>query len=705
MLSSSFLIPALPIRLIPVVTTQTSNAVFLSYASEDAVAAERVCAALRAAGIEVWFDKSELRGGDAWDAAIRQQIKACTLFIPVISRSTQARGEGYFRLEWKLAVDRSHLMAADQAFLLPIVIDDTADAAARVPDRFREVQWTRLPDGETPPAFVERVMRLLGEEPSGTAPVTPRVSAAATTPKPIPPTKRWKSPLLTTIAVVVLALPLAYLGANRWLMSKRGPEPGTELAGAAGSAVDSAAGAGFKPPPHSIAVLPFVNMSGDKDQEYFSDGLTEELLNSLAAIDGLQVAARTSAFSFKDKDTDIGTIARKLNVGAVLEGSVRRSAHTIRITAQLINAVTGFHLWSKTYDRDPGDVLKLQTEIATAVAEALKVALLVDVSAKIELAGTRNPAAFDAYLRGLKAARIAASTTPRECQAPIDAFSEAIRLDPKFALAYANRAFVTSDCAGSSRAWLQQPNEQAERADAERAIELAPSSAEGYLALSRIEQGSLRFEPAEQACTRALALGPGDVQVLYECSLLAVYFGHADSAISGARHAVELDPLNPLSHRALGDALRYTRHYQDSIAAYQASIAADPEFAADSYALRGLAYYLAGDLSSARSSCEARADYFRSEVCLAIVYGKLGRHADAAAALAKIRERGGDAAAYQYTEIFAQWGDRNTALDWVEKALKLRDPGLVYTKVDPLMDPLRGEPRFQAVMEKLNFPR
>jgi adenylate cyclase len=127
------------------------------------------------------------------------------------------------------------------------------------------------------------------------------------------------------------------------------------------------------------------------------------VLNSLAEIDGLQVAARTSAFSFKGQDDDIGTIARKLNVGAVLEGSVRRSAHTIRITAQLINAVTGFHLWSKTYDRDLGDVLKLQTEIATSVASALKVTLLGDVAAKVELGGTANPAAFDAYLRGSKA--------------------------------------------------------------------------------------------------------------------------------------------------------------------------------------------------------------------------------------------------------------------------------------------------------------
>src|SRR4029077_10858933 len=164
-----------------------------------------------------------------------------------------------------------------------------------------------------------------------------------------------------------------------------------------------AVSAAFAPPPHSIAVLPFVNLSGDKAQEYFSDGLTEESLNSLAQINDLQVAARTSAFSFKGTNTDIGTIARKLNVGAVLEGSVRRSANTLRITAQLINAVTGFHLWSKSYDRDLGDVLKLQSEIATSVASALKVTLLGDVAARVELGGTRNLAAFDAYLRGAKA--------------------------------------------------------------------------------------------------------------------------------------------------------------------------------------------------------------------------------------------------------------------------------------------------------------
>jgi TolB-like protein/tetratricopeptide (TPR) repeat protein len=480
-------------------------------------------------------------------------------------------------------------------------------------------------------------------------------------------------------------------------------QPATSAQQATSSA--GAAPAAFAPPPHSIAVLPFVNLSGDKGQEYFSDGLTEELLNSLAEINELQVAARTSSFSFKEHP-DIATVAHKLNVGTVLEGSVRRSGHTVRITAQLINAVTGFHLWSKTYDRDLGDVLRLQTEIATAVAGALKVTLLGDVAVKIELGGTRNPAAFDAYLRGLKLARMAVATTPMECREPIDAFSEAIALDPNYALAYASRALITSECVGNSSQWLQQPNGRKKaRADAQRAIALAPSLAEGYVALSWLEVGLLNLGAADQACARALALAPGNDRVLYHCSLLAVYLGHADTAISGARHGVALDPLNPLSHRALGDTLRYARRYDEAIAAYEASIAVDPEHSAETYALRGLSYYLAGNLSLAQPSCEARPDSFRSRVCRAVIYDRLGRHADAAAVVAKIMQAGGDAAAYQYAEICAQWSDRKAALDWLEKAMRLRDPGLVYTKTDPLLDPLRKEPRFQAVMQELQFPQ
>src|SRR5207302_1591471 len=239
----------------------------------------------------------------------------------------------------------------------------------------------------------------------------------------------------------------------------------------------------FAPPLHSIAVLPFVNMSGDKEQEYFSDGLTEEILNSLARVNELQVSARTSAFSFKGKDVKIGTIARELNVGAILEGSVRRSGHTVRVTAQLNNAVTGFHLWSQTYDRDLSDVLKLQTEIANAVASALKVTLLGGVATKIEAGGTRNPAAFDAYLRAAKLDR--EGQNDKDLQAAIAGYTEAIHLDPEYALGYADRSLAFRSFGNNSTTSPGARRNYYNKAevDARKAVALAPDLAEGHLAL------------------------------------------------------------------------------------------------------------------------------------------------------------------------------------------------------------------------------
>jgi TolB-like protein/Tfp pilus assembly protein PilF len=668
--------------------TDASHAVFLSYASQDAEAAQRICEALRAAGIEVWFDQSELRGGDAWDQSIRKQIKSCALFLPVISHTTHDRREGYFRLEWKLAIDRSHLMDANLAFLLPVVIDDTRDDDERVPERFREVQWTRLPGGVTPAAFVERVRRLLsGEpaEPTGTLSAASRLPAALLTRKPVRVLWRSKAALLATIALLIIAL--GYLVANRLLLSKRG--------------VAVAPATAFSPPPHSIAVLPFVNLSGDASQDYFSDGLTEELLNSLAQINELQVAARTSSFSFKEHP-DIATVAHKLNVGAVLEGSVRKSANTIRITAQLINAVSGFHLWSKTYDRGLGDVLKLQTEIATEVSSALKVALLGDVAAKVELGGTRNPAAFDAYLRGAKA--YSSSRDTKDLPAAIAAYTEAIRLDPHYALAFAARSITLSVVADQATtiAAAREGYDKA-RADARQALILAPDLAQAHLALAYLSASNLDYTQANEAYERALALAPGNAEVLRLSGRFAAWMGHFDAGLAANRRAVVLDPLARESHTALGQALSATRRYEEAVAAFADVISLQPDFKR-AYAYRGLAYYGLGDLERARASCETTPEYWWSQWCLAVVYDRLGRHADAEAEFSKVKAALGDAAAYQYATIYAQWGQRAKALQWLETALRQRDPGLVYLKTDPLLDPLRQEPRFQAVMRELKFP-
>jgi TolB-like protein/Flp pilus assembly protein TadD len=678
----------------------TSQAVFISYASQDAEAAGRICEALRAAGIEVWFDQSELRGGDAWDQSIRKQIRTCALFVPIISKHTHERAEGYFRLEWKLAVDRSHLITSHKAFLLPVVIDETSEEEEHVPDKFREVQWTRLPGGVTPAAFVERVRRLLSgelsQEPTRTTSVAARVPAAPTIAKPVFAFWQSKAALLATIAALVVAL--SYFAANRLVLSKR-----AGVGAAPAPVVQSAPATAFTPPPHSLAVLPFVNMSGDPSQEYFSDGLTEELLNSLTRINELHVAARTSSFSFKGKDADINTIARKLNVGAVLEGSVRRSTHTVRITAQLVDAVTGFHVWSQTYDRALGDVLALQTEIATSVANALKVTLLDDTSRKIELGGTEIPAAFDAYLRGKKIGRTAISDA--DVQAALAAYTEAIHLDPHFAMAFAERSLELVGYARfNARGPLVRATFDHALADARTAVSLAPDLAEGHYALAVILQdGSLEFAQANEEYERALALAPGSARVLSAYSRHAAELGHTAEAIAAARRAVTLDPLNFHVHRTVGIAFALARQYPDAIAALRTAISLQPDWVRN-YALLGWAQYARGDFEAARSSCEAALADEMGQDCLAVVYRKLGRQADAEAMLQRVRTSEGDDGAYDFARIYAQWGDKPQALQWLEIALRQRDPDLAVLKVEPDLDPLRNEPRFQAIERELKFP-
>jgi len=645
-----------------------------------------ICEVLRAAGIEVFLDQSELRGGDAWDQKIRREIHDCALFIPVISANTALRHEGYFRLEWDLADQRTHMIARSRAFVVPVCLDATTEVAADVPESFQRVQWTRLPGGETPPAFVERIKRLLSPELS---PLSALSGAASGLREPVRASCRSKPVLLAAVALVVLVA-LAYFLANKFWIAKHETPETAARAGAIPTA--------FNPPPHSIAVLPFVNLSGDKEQEYFSDGLTEELLNSLAEINELQVAARTSSFYFKGKDVDLGTVAHKLNVGAVLEGSVRRSANTVRITAQLINAVTGFHLWSKTYDRDLGDVLKLQTEIATAVAGALKVTLLGDVGEKIELGGTRDPAAFDAYLRGTNAANTAKDL--QSGHATIAAYTEAIRLDPDYARAFAGRAIATCVLAPQyERLPAIQPALDRGLVDAQHALALAPALAKARLALATCFERKLDFLHASQEYESAAMLAPSDAEVLQTYGRFTAWLGHADAGIAMVRRAVALDPLNPLSHQRLGETLIAARRYDEALAAFLQYESLDT-----THDLQGLVHYLLGKLESARSACEFKPTYWGNQVCLAIVYNKLERHADAEAMIGKMKVDFGDVAAYQYAEIYAQWGNTSAALDSLETAFRVHDDGLLALKTDPLLDPLRKEPRFNAIERELKFP-
>ena len=372
--------------------SESNKAVFLSYAAQDSAAARRICDALRAAGIEVWFDQSELRGGDAWDAAIRRQIKACALFMPIISSNTHARLEGYFRLEWRLAVDRSLLMADEQAFLVPVVIDGTSDTDGRVPPRFRELQWTRLPGGETQPAFVRHVADLLAHSTG-----TPRSPAAVPAPE---------------------------------LAAK--PSPQTASAAATAAAVSS------------VAVLPFVNRSRDAEDEFFSDGLADELLNVLAKIRGVRVAARSSSFTFKGKDASVAEVGRALNVATVLEGSVRKAGNRVRISVQLVSVRDGYHLWSEVYDRTLDDIFAVQDDIAQSVLKELRTQLsggqaAAEAAAVADVAQaargrSTNPEAHRLYLI---ARQFAVRLSVEDNLKAISYLKEALALDPGYSLAWA----------------------------------------------------------------------------------------------------------------------------------------------------------------------------------------------------------------------------------------------------------------------------
>ncbi len=517
--------------------TEPPRAIFLSYASQDAEAAKRICDALRAGGIEVWFDQSELRGGDAWDRQIRKQIHDCALFIPIISAATQGRLEGYFRLEWKLAVDRSHLMAAEKSFLLPIVADDTSEQGASVPDKFREVQWTRLPGGERSQAFVERVARLLAVAPAH-APTIVRSPVAA-------------------------ACPVTATG----LMHENSRE----------TAAPGAPAVVTKP---SIVVLPFNNMSGDSEQEYFSDGITEDIITDLSKVSGLSVVARNTAFTYKGKPIEVQEVSRKLGVTFILEGSVRKAGSRVRVTGQLVNCKDGAHVWADRYDRDLTDIFAIQDDIAHAIVEQLKVKLLPQESKSIAQAPTDSVEAYTYYLRGRQFLH---RHSRSYYQLARRMFSKAVELDPKYARAYAgiadcdsflylhysvnvgiDKILATSAKAIALEAGLAEAHAShglalslAKRKDEamrefEKAISLDPNSFESHYFYARacFIQGEL--ERAAALFERAGMLNPDDYQS--NAMLVMIYrsihregdvAGVARKALAKAEHELTLHAENP----------------------------------------------------------------------------------------------------------------------------------------------------------------
>jgi TolB-like protein len=676
-----------------------ARAVFLSYASQDAEAARRIADTLRAAGVEVWFDQSELRGGEVWDQRIRQQIRDCALFLPIISSHTQERTEGYFRLEWRLADQRTHLMGRTRPFIVPVCVDDTPETDADVPDAFSAAQWTRLHNGDVRPAFVERVLRLLSPEaahaPGGVrspaAPAVPPTGAAPRRPAPSPAAPRPTQRVLVLIAAVAV-IGVGYFALDKVWLSKRSAtdaqtssstfQGGTPLQGAI--------------PEKSIAVLPFVDMSEKKDQEYFSDGLSEELIDLLAQVQDLRVPARTSSFAFKGKADDVTSIAQKLRVAQVLEGSVRKAGNTLRVTVQLIRADNGYHLWSRTYDRDIKDIFKVQDEIAAAVVEVLK-AKLAPAQA-VAAYRSSNTEAYNQYLLGK---RFHSRGNVDGWRRAIDAFHKAIGLDPDYAAAYASLALSeyaladsTGDAAGQRQAM----------ADAERAVTLAPQEADGYASRGVLRMnGSWDWNGAEADLEKALALDPAADKTQGNYATLLERLGRLPEAIAVGRRATEIDPLSAIAWSNLGQYLTFHRDYPAAHEALRRCLEINPEssFGGHHVAILRL---LEGDAAEALATArKIGIEAFRL-TDVAMAEHSLGHAKESQQALDELIAKHAPDGAYQVAEALAWRGEKDKAFEWLERAYQQRDGGLSEVKVDLLLDRLHGDPRFKAVLEKMNLP-
>jgi serine/threonine-protein kinase len=448
----------------------------------------------------------------------------------------------------------------------------------------------------------------------------------------------------------------------------------------------------------SVAVLPFANMSPDKDQEYFSDGLTEELLNGLTKVRGLRVAGRTSSFQFKGKTEAPRVIGQKLHVATILEGSVRKQNNRAKIDVRLIKTEDGLNLWAESYDRDLNDIFVVQEEIAHQVTLALKVAILGEKAAG-STPKTQSVEAYNAYLQG---SYFVKRVNKEKLEKAAGYFEQALHLDPNFAEARVGLAFVLSLQAGYA---LIPPEEGYRRAreQIQRALNSDANLVAAYNALGWIQMDHDWDWPAADASfQRARALEPGNAYALSGAATLAWVLNHLDDAVSLYRQALDIDPLNAAAYRDFGLILHYAGHQQEAVDSVKKALDLAPDIN-DAHRLLARIY-----LAQSRTR-EALAEAEKEELTpfklqgLALAYHALGLKQESDANLANLIEVARVDAPFQIAEVYAFRGAKDQAFEWLEQAYKERDGGLINLKGDPLLRNLERDPRYAAFLKRMRL--
>jgi serine/threonine protein kinase/TolB-like protein/cytochrome c-type biogenesis protein CcmH/NrfG len=467
---------------------------------------------------------------------------------------------------------------------------------------------------------------------------------------------------------------------------------------ASGTGARQGVGAPLAAGDKSIAVLPFIDMSEKRDQEYFSDGLSEELIDQLSRNPELRVIARTSSFQFKGRNEDVRAIAEKLGVAHILEGSVRKAGNALRITAQLIRASDGSHLWSHTYERGFNDIFQVQDEISSTVSQALK-ATLSQAGAEWKA----RKADTEAYNQLLQGNYVADHNTRADLEKAIGFYQAALKLDPNYALAWAKLANTTIHQA--SIGWVSIAEGTAAARDAlQRALRVDPDLAYAHRVLGNLyEEFDWNWARAASEYQRALELDPNDLHArIALADLKAIRSGRFDERIEYSRQALARDPLDSNERWSVAWALLSAGRSEEAEATLRKLVELNPAFAGGSSFL-GLSLLLMKRYPEALAAVNAESDESFKLSTLPAVYWALGQRAASDATLAELEQKYADASAFNVAEMHAWRGETDAAFHWLERAYRQRDPGMEMVRIDPLLRNLHADPRFHAMLVKMNL--